>query len=117
MKFGELDGLAEVEDSSKTKVEVLKQEEETPKKANLEKATMPKENEPIAKVGSSSTIERSKERPYKPNIEGEEKKALQKLAQGMEQMSVKQNEFVTTLKEEHHSRTLKRRRTLESDEA
>ena len=32
-------------------------------------------------------------------------------------MSVKQNKFVTTLKEEHHSRTLKRRRTLESDEA
>ena len=113
----ELDGSAEVEDSSRTKVEVPKQEEETPKEANLEKATMPKEEVPIAKVGSSSTTEKSKERSCEPNTKAEEKKVLQELAQGLERMSVKQNEFVTTLKEEHHSRTLKRRRTLESDEA
>ena len=41
---------------------------------------------------------------------------LQELAQGLERMFVKQNECVTTLKEEHNSRTLKRRRTLGSDE-
>ena len=78
---------------------------------------MPKEKVPIAKVGSSSTTERSKERSCKPNTNEEEKKVLQELAQGLEQMSVKQNEFVTKLKEEHNSRTLKRRRTLENDEA
>ena len=43
----ELDGSTKVEDSSRTKVEVPKQEEETPKKANLEKATTPKEEVPI----------------------------------------------------------------------
>ena len=117
LKFGELDGSVEVEDSSKTKMEVPKQKEETPKKANLEKATMPREEVPIAKVGSSSTTERSKGRPCKPNTEEEEKKTLQELAQGLERMFVKQNEFVTTLKEEHNSRTLKQRRTLESNKA
>ena len=52
---------AEVKDSSRTKVEVPKQEEEASKEAHLEKATMPKEEVPIAKVGSSSTTEGSKE--------------------------------------------------------
>ena len=47
LKFGELDGSIEVEDSSRTKMEVPKQEEETPKEANLEKATTPKEEVPI----------------------------------------------------------------------
>ena len=78
---------------------------------------MPKEKVPIAKADSSSTTEKSEERSCKPNTNEEEKKVLQELAQGLERMSVKQNEFVTTPKEEHHSRTLKRRRTLESDEA
>ena len=96
---------------------MTKQKEETPNEANFEKATMPKEKVPIAKAGSSSIIERLKERSCKPNTEEEEKKVLQELAQGLERMSVKQNEFVITLKKEHHSRTLKRRRTLESDEA
>ena len=94
-----------------------KQEEEIPKEANFEKAPMPKEEVPIAKVDSSSATERLKERSCKPTTKEEEKKVLQELAQGLERMSVKQNEFVTTLKKEHHSRTLKRRRTLESDEA
>ena len=48
--------------------------------ANLEKATMPKEEVPIAKVGSSSTTEKSKERSCEPNTEKEEKKVLQELA-------------------------------------
>ena len=77
---------------------------------------MPKEEVPIAKVGSSSTTEGSKEQSCKPNVE-EEKKVLQELAQGLERMSVKQNECITTLIEEHDSRTLKRRRTLESNDA
>ena len=99
------------------KGEMPKQEEETPKEANFEKATMPKEEVPIAKVGSSSTAEKLKERSCELNTKEEEKKVLQELAQGLEQMSVKQNEYVTTPREEHNSRTLKRRRTLESDEA
>ena len=98
-------------------MEVPKQEEETPKEANLEKATMPKEEVPIAKIGSSPTTEKAKERSCEPNTEDEEKKMLQKLAQGLERMFVEENEYVTMLKEECNSRTLKRRRTLESDEA
>ena len=100
----------EVEDSSRTKVEIPRQEEETTKEVNFEKATMSKEKVPIATEGS-------KERSCEPNTEEEEKKMLQKLAQGLERMSVEQNEYVTTLKEEYNSRTLKRRRTLESNDA
>ena len=70
---------------------------------------------PTPKAGSSSTTEGSKERPRKLSMEEEEKKMLQKLAQGLEQMSVEQNEYVTMLKEECNSRNLKRRRTLGSD--
>ena len=57
-------------------MEVPKQKEETPKEANLKKATMPKEEVPITKVGSSSTTEKSKERSCEPNTEEEEKKVL-----------------------------------------
>ena len=117
LEFEDLDRPVEVEDSSRTKVEMTKQEKETPKEANFEKATMPKEKVPIAKAGSSSTTEGSKERPCELDKEEEEKKVLQELAQGLERMFVKQNECVTTLKEEHKSRTLKRRRTLGSTEA
>ena len=63
------------------------------------------------------TTEGSKEWPCELDKEEEEKKALQELAQGLERMFVKQNECVTTLKEEHKSRTLKQRRTLGSTEA
>ena len=48
----------------------------TPKEANFEKATMPKEKVLIAKADSSSTTERSKERSCKLNKEEEEKKTL-----------------------------------------
>ena len=56
-----MDRPVEVEDSSRTKVEMPKQKEEIPKEANFRKTTMPKEKVPIAKVGFSSTTERSKE--------------------------------------------------------
>ena len=46
----------------------------------------------------------------------EEKKAFQDLVQNLERMLIKQNEYVTTLKEEHNCQILKRRRTLESDD-
>ena len=117
LKVGDLGRPVEVKDSSRTKSEMPKLEEETPKEANIGKTTMPKEKGPIAKTDSSPTTEKLKERSCEPNTKEEEKKVLQELAQGLERMSVKQNEFITTLKEEHHSRTLKRRRTLESDEA
>ena len=117
LKFGDLDRPFEVKDSSRTKAEMSKQEEETPREANIEKTTMPKEKAPTPKAGSSSITEGSKERSCESNTKEEEKKALQELAMGLERMSVKQNEFVNTLKEEHNLRTLKRRRTLGSDEA
>ena len=62
------------------------------------------------------TTEGLKERLRKHN-EDEEKKVFQDLAQGLERMFVKQNEYVTTLGEEHNCQTLKRRWTSESDEA
>ena len=74
LKFEDLDRPVEVKDSSRTKVEMTKQEKKTPKKANFEKATMPKEKVPIAKTGSSSTTEGSKERSCEPNTEEEENK-------------------------------------------
>ena len=60
LTFEDLDGPAKVKDSSRTKLEMPKQEKETPKEANFEKTTMPKEKVPIAKAGSSSTTEGSK---------------------------------------------------------
>ena len=117
LKVEDLGRPVEVEDSSRTKAEMPKLEEETPKEANAGKTTMPKEKRPIAKTDSSSTTKRSKERSCKLNKEEEEKKALQELAQGLERMFVKQNEGVTMPKEEHNLLALKRRRTLGSDEA
>ena len=75
-----MDKPAEVEDSLRTNVKIMRQEKETPKKANFRKAAMPKEKVPIAKVqkseaGSSSTTKGSNERSCEPNGE-EEKKML-----------------------------------------
>ena len=81
----------------------MKQEKETLKEVNFRKATMPKEKVSIAKAGSSSTTEGSKERSCEPNTEEEENKVLQELALGLERMSVKQNEYITTLRGEHNS--------------
>ena len=64
----------------------------------------------------SSTIEGSKEQLCEPNRE-EEKKAIQDLVQSLERMLIKQIECVTMLKKEHNCQTLKRRRTLGSDDA
>ena len=50
-------------------------------------------------------------------IEEEEKRALQELARNLEPMLDDQNKYITTLKEEHNSQILKRRRTLRSDKA
>ena len=61
---------------SKAKAKTTRQEKETPKEGNLKKVTMPKEKVPIAKAGSSSTTEGSKERSCESNTEEEEKKAL-----------------------------------------
>ena len=71
-----MDRPVEVEDLFRTRVEMPKQEKETPKKANFGKATMPKEKVPIIKAGSSSTTEGLKELSCEPNGD-EEKKVLQ----------------------------------------
>ena len=78
LTFEDLDRSAEVEDLSRTKVEMTKQKKKTPNEVNFEKATMPKEKVPIAKAGSSSTTEGSKERSCEPNTE-EEKRVFQDL--------------------------------------
>ena len=74
LKFEELNGPVEVEDPSRAKVEILRQEKEALKGARLRKAVMPKEKVPIAKVrkneaSSSMTTERSKERSCELNGE------------------------------------------------
>ena len=116
LTFEDLDGPTEVKDPFRTKVDMAKQKEETPKEPNFEKTTMPKEKVPIAKAGSSTTTKGSKERSCKPNGE-QEKSTFWDSTQGLERMFFEQNECVTTLIEEHNSRTLKRRRTLGRDEA
>ena len=110
LKFGDLDRLCEVEDSSRTKEEMSKQKKETPKEANFGKTTMPKEKVPIAKASSSSTIEGSKERLCNPNGE-EEKMMLQDLVRNLERILNEQNEYITTLRGEHNGQSLKRRWT------
>ena len=102
LKFEDLDRSIEVEDPSRVKVEMARQKHGTPREADLEKAAMPKKKVPIVEVrrseaGSLSTTEGSKERSCEPNR--------------------KENECVTTLIKEHNPRTLKRRRTLGSNEA
>ena len=86
---------------------MLKQKEETPKKTNFGKTTMPKEKVPIAKVGSSSTTEGLKERSCEPNGE-KEKMVLQDLVRNLERILNEQNEYITTLGREHNGQSLKR---------
>ena len=82
---------------------------------------MPMDRVPIAKIGRSEarrspTIEGSKDQLCEP-IEEEEKKSLLDLVRNLEPMLDDQNKYIITLIEEHDSRTLKRRRILESNDA
>ena len=77
---------------------------------------MPKEKVPIAKVGSSSTTEGSKERSCEPNGE-EEKLVLQDLVRNLERILNEQNEYITTLRGEHNGQSLKRRWTSGNGDA
>ena len=77
---------------------------------------MPKEKVPIAKAGSSSTTEGSKERSREPNGE-EEKMMLQDLVRNLERILSEQNEYITTLRGEHNGQSLKRRWTPENGDA
>ena len=110
LTFEDLDRPAEVENPSRTNVEMMRQKKETQNKANFEKATMPKEKVPIAKASSLSTTEGSKERSCEPNGE-EEKMVLQDLVRNLEQILNEQNEYITTLRREHNGQSLKRRWT------
>ena len=114
--FEDLDGPAEIKDPSRTNVEMLKQEKETPKETNFRKTTMPKEKVPIAKTGSSSTTEGLRERSCEPNVE-EEKIVLQDLVRNLERILNEQNEYITTLRREYNGQSLKRRWTSGNDEA
>ena len=76
---------------------------------------------PIAKIGRSEagrsqTTEGSKEQLCEP-IEEEEERALQDLVQNLEPMLNSQNKYITTLRGEHNSQTLKGMWTLRSDKA
>ena len=50
MKFRESNGPAGVEDPSRAKAEVTRQEREAPRKANSRKATILRDEVPIAKI-------------------------------------------------------------------
>ena len=115
LKFEDLDNPAKVEDLSRVKVEITRQEKETAEEANFRKAAMPKEKVPIAKfqkseAGCSMTTEGSKERLREMNRE-EKKKVLQDLVRNLEPMLNEQNKYITTLRGEHNGQTLKRRWT------
>ena len=121
LKFEKSDGPTKVEYPSRAKAKMTKQEKEAPKKAISKKATMPKEKVPITKTGRSGAsyslaTERSKERSYAPNGE-QEKNMLWDSAQGLERTFVKRNECISTLIEEHNSRTFKRKQILRDNEA
>ena len=55
LKFEDLDRPAQVEDPSRAKFEMLRQQKEAPKGARLGKVAIPKENVPIAKVQKNET--------------------------------------------------------------
>ena len=100
---------------------MTRQEKKTSKEANFRKATMPKEEVPIAKVrkseaGFSSTTEGSKEQSCESTGK-EEKKMLQDLVQNLERILNEQNEYITSLREEHNGQTLKRGWTPRSGDA
>ena len=121
MKFEEPNRPAGLENPSRARVNMTKQKRKTPKEASTKKAKFPMDRVPIAKIerseaGCSPTTERSKEQLCEP-IKKEEKRVLQDLVQNLGRMLDEQNKYITTLIKEHNSRTLKRRRTLRSDEA
>ena len=83
MKFEEPNRLTGLENPSRTRVNMTKQKRETLKEASIEKAKMPMNRVPIAKIGRSEaghsqTTEGSKEQLCKP-IEEERKIAFQDL--------------------------------------
>ena len=93
---------AGMEDPFRANGETVRREQEAPREVNFEKAAMPMDKVPIAKIRKSkvvcsSTIEGLRERLYEPNKE-EEKKTLQDLVQNLKRMLNEQNEYNTTLK-------------------
>ena len=111
LKFEEPNRPAGLENPSRARVNMTRQKRETPKKASTKKAKMPMDRVPIAKTGRSEaghsqTTEGSKEKMCEP-IEEEKKRALQDLVRNLEPMFDDQSKYITTLIEEHDSRTLK----------
>ena len=87
MKFEESNESVGVEDLSRAKAEMIRQEEKAPRETNSGKAAILTDEVPIAKVerneaNCSSTIEGSKERLGKSNGE-KEKKTLQDLVRSL----------------------------------
>ena len=67
MKFEDLDGPAEVEDPSRAKGEMTRQEKETPKETNFEKLAMSKKRYPLPK---SEEVKQALHRPLKGQRNG-----------------------------------------------
>ena len=121
MKFEDLDGPAEVKDPSRARVEITRQEHGVPREASPEKAAIPKDEVPIAKVekdgtSGSLTTEWSKAQLYGLNIEKDEKK-LQCMMRKLELMLKEQKEYAATLREEYYRQAPRQGQTLENDDA
>ena len=58
LTFEDLDGPAEVKDPSREKVEIARQEHGVPREASLGKASIPRDEVPIAKVGRDGQVAR-----------------------------------------------------------
>ena len=120
LKFKESNGLVGVEDPSREKTKMRRQEKKAPREASFGKTVMPSDEISIAKIergkaGYSSTTEGSKERLCKPNKE-EEKKTFQHMMRELELMLKEQKEYSTALREEYHRKTLGQGQTSESDD-
>ena len=100
-----MDGPIEVKDPSRAKVEIARQEHGVPREASPGKATILKDEVPIAKdekdeASGSLKTEGSKAQLCGLNIE-EEEKTLQCMMRKLELMLKDQKEYVTTLREEY----------------
>ena len=106
LTFEDLDGPVEVKDSSRARVEIVRQEHRVPREASPGKAAIPRDEVPITKVerdgaSGSLTTEGSKAQLYDSNIE-EEEKTLQCMMRKLELMLKEQKKYAVTLKEEYH---------------
>ena len=105
LTFEDLDGPVEIKDPSRAKLEIARQDHGVPREASPEKAAIPRDEVPTAKVrkdeaSGSLTTEGSEERLCESNEE-EENKMLRRLIQKLGQILNEQKEFSIALREEN----------------